>query len=82
MFSSTVNKYTKTIITIMIIMIINVKIFCKDIFAGSYFCEKRGLLFTTTLTYSKARKVLCDLFSTNQENDSEITFLAVATKIK
>ena len=63
-------------------MIINVKIFCKDIFAGSYFCEKRGLLFTTTLTYSKARKVLCDLFSTNQENDSEITFLAVATKIK
>ena len=66
----------------MIIMIINVKMFCKDIFAGSYFCEKMGLLFTTTLTYSKARKDLCDLFSTNQENDSEITFLAGATKIK
>ena len=44
--------------------------------------DKRGLLLTTTLTCCKARQVLCDLFSTNQESHSEMTFAVGATKIK
>ena len=42
---------------------------------------KKAVLHTTTLMHCKARKVLRDLFSTNQRNGSEIRFVAGATKI-
>ena len=42
---------------------------------------KKKILHTTTLKYCKARKVLRDLFSTNQGNGSEMRFVARATKI-
>ena len=41
---------------------------------------KKAVLYTTSLG-CKVRYVLCDLCSTNQENGSEITFVAGATKI-
>ena len=40
---------------------------------------RKGVLHTTTLV--QARKVLRDLFSTNQGNGSEMRFVAGATKI-
>ena len=43
---------------------------------------KKAVRHTTTLMQCKARQVLCDLFSTNQGNGSEIIFVAGATKIK
>ena len=42
---------------------------------------KKAVLRTTTLMHCKARQVLSDLLSTNQENGSEITFVAGATKV-
>ena len=38
-------------------------------------------MHTTTLMHCKARQVLRDLFSTNQGNGSEMTFVAGATKV-
>ena len=71
-------------------MIINVKICWKDIFVEFQWTafenkltsvKKKGLLHATTLMYCKARQVLCNQL-TNQENDSEMTFMPGATKIK
>ena len=42
---------------------------------------KKAVLHTTTLRHCKARQVLRNLFSTNQGNGSEITFVAEATKV-
>ena len=42
---------------------------------------KKAVLHITTLMHCKARKVLLDLFSTNQGNDSAVRFVAGATKI-
>ena len=42
---------------------------------------KKAVLHITTLKHCKAAKVLRDLFSTNQENGSEMRFVAGATKI-
>ena len=42
---------------------------------------KKAVLRTTTLMYCKARQVLHNLFSTNQGNGSDMTFVAGATKI-
>ena len=61
----------------------------KDIFEGFKYTAfennltfmKKAVLHTTTLMHSKSRQVLCDLFSTDQGNVSEMTFTAEATKI-
>ena len=45
-----------------------------------YFYEK-AVLHTTSLMDCKARQVLRNLFSTNQENGSEMIFVAGAPKI-
>ena len=42
---------------------------------------KKALLHTTTPMHCKARQVLRDLFSINQGNGSEMTFVAGATKV-
>ena len=42
---------------------------------------KKAVLHTTTLMHSKARKILRNLFSTNQGNGSVMRFVAGATKI-
>ena len=42
---------------------------------------KKAALHTITLIHCKARQVLCNLFSTNEGNGLEITFVAGATKI-
>ena len=42
---------------------------------------KKTVMHTTTLMDCKARQVLRDLFSTNQGNGSEMTFVAGASKI-
>ena len=72
------------------IIIINVKSFLEGhFFAGfqlTVFENKRtfmrkAVLRTTTLMHCKDRQVLCNLFSANQGNGSEITFVAGATKI-
>ena len=42
---------------------------------------KKAVMHTTTLMHCKARQVLRDLFSTNQGNGSEMTFVAGATKV-
>ena len=42
---------------------------------------KKAVLHTTTLTHCKVRHILRDLFSTEQGNDSEMTFVKGATKI-
>ena len=42
---------------------------------------KKTVMHTTTLMGCKARQVLRDLFSTNQGNGSEMTFVAGATKV-
>ena len=42
---------------------------------------KKTVLHTNNLMRCKARKVLRDLFSTNQGNGSEMRFVAGATKI-
>ena len=68
---------------------INVKVSWKDIFCGIQLTilenkrtfMKKAVLHITTLMHCKARKVLLDLFSTNQGNGSEIRFVAGATKI-
>ena len=72
-----------------IIIIITSKVSWKDISAG--FPEtvfenkipliKKTVLYTTTLMHCKARQVLRVLFSTNQGNGSDMTFVAAATKI-
>ena len=41
---------------------------------------KKVVLHTTTLKHCKAKQVLCDLFSTNQGNGSEMTFMTAGTK--
>ena len=72
------------------IIIINVKSFLERYFFAGFqltvfenkrtFMEK-AVLHTTTLMHCKARKLLRDLFSTNQGNGSEMRFVAGATKI-
>ena len=42
---------------------------------------KKAFLHTTTLMHCKARELLRDLYSTNQRNIPEITFVKGATKI-
>ena len=42
---------------------------------------KKAVPHTTTLMHCKARRVLRNLFGTNQANDSDMTFVAGATKI-
>ena len=42
---------------------------------------KKAALHTATPMYGKARQVLHDLFSINQGNGSEVTFVALATKV-
>ena len=42
---------------------------------------KKAALHMITLIHCKARQVLCNLFSTNEGNGLEITFVAGATKI-
>ena len=42
---------------------------------------KKAVLHKTTPMHCKAKQVLRDLFSTNQGNDSEMTFVAGATKV-
>ena len=42
---------------------------------------KKAVLHTTTLMHCKTRRLLRDLFSTNQGNGSEMRFVAGATKI-
>ena len=42
---------------------------------------KKAVLHATTQMHCKAGQVLRDLFSTNQGNGSEMTFVAGATKI-
>ena len=41
---------------------------------------EKAVLHTTTLMHCKARKVLRDLFSTNQGNGSEMGFVAGTLK--
>ena len=41
---------------------------------------KKAVLQTINLRHCKSKQVLRDIFSTNQGNDSELTFAAVATK--
>ena len=43
----------------------------------TYFCEK-----SCTLTYFKAKQVLRERFSTNQENDSKMIFVATANNLE
>ena len=83
----TVSKCTKTI---MIIIIINGKSFLERYFwrisiyifeNNLSFIKKEVVLHIVTLTHCKDRQVLHDLFSTNQGNGSETTFVAGATKI-
>ena len=57
---------------------ISIKRFRKYI----HFNENKAVLHTTTLMHCKARHVLRDLFSTNQRNDSEMTFATGDTKIR
>ena len=65
------------------------KVSWKDIFAGFEYTVfekklsfmKKAILRIITLVHYKARQVLLDLFSTNQGNGSEMTFVARATKI-
>ena len=42
---------------------------------------KKAVLLTTTLIHCKTRQVLRDLFSTNQGNDSKMTFVAGTNKV-
>ena len=43
---------------------------------------KKSCIAAITLIHYKSRQVERDIFSTNQRNDSELTFAAAATKIK
>ena len=43
---------------------------------------KKAVLHTTTPMHCKARQVLRDLFSANQGNGSEMTFVAGATNVR
>ena len=67
----------------MIIITINVKSILEWDFCGiqkqAYFCEKN--CSTATLTHCKDRRVLRNLFSTNQGNGIELIFVTGATKI-
>ena len=56
------------------------KTFLQD-FNKQLLLRKKAALHTTSLTQCKARHVLWNLLSTNQENDSEIIFPAETTKI-
>ena len=77
----TVNK---CITTVMIIIIINVKNFLERHFCGFQLTVleikrifmKKAVLHTISLIHCKARQVLRDLLSTNQENSSEMAFVA------
>ena len=42
---------------------------------------KKAILHTTTLMHCKARQVLRNLFSTNQGNGSEMTFVPGTNKV-
>ena len=42
---------------------------------------KKAALHTAVPVHGKARQVLHDLFSINQGNGSEVTFVALATKV-
>ena len=86
-FLSTVNEGT---ITIMLIIIINVKKFPGNTFFVGFqlqfsktnvLLRKKPVVHTTTLMHCKARQVFYELFSTNQGNGLDMTFVARATKI-
>ena len=47
----------------------------------TYFYEKKAVLHTTTLMQCKAGQVLRDLFSTDQGNGSDMTYVSGTTKI-
>ena len=93
-FLSTVNKCTITMIIIIInVKSFLERHFCSS-FLERHFCGititflkinvllwQKAVLHVTTLILCKARQVLRDLFNTNQGNDSDITFVAGATKI-
>ena len=69
----------------MIIIIINVKSFLERHFSGiSIYSFENNVTFIKkmycTLMHYKARQVLRNLFSTNQRNSLETTFVAGATK--
>ena len=94
LFLSTVNKCTITVIIIIInVKSFLERHFCSS-FLERHFCGititflkinvllwQKAVLHVTTLILCKARQVLRDLFNTNQGNDSDITFVAGATKI-
>ena len=61
-------KFFLSTVTMIVIIIINVKNILRDF-------HKQ---FSTTLGHCKARHVLRDLFSTNQGNVSDTTFVAGA----
>ena len=68
------------------IIIINVKKtsfagFQLPVFENKFTFMEKAVLHTTTLTHRKVRQILRDLFSTEQRNDSEMTFGEGATKI-
>ena len=65
------------------------KVSWKDIFEGFQLSAfenkstfiKKAVLNTSAQMDCKARHVLCDLFSSNRRNGSDMTFVAGATKI-
>ena len=72
------------------VIIINVKSLRKRHFLGDFskqclkinlLLRKKSVTHTTTPMNCKARHVLLDLFSINQGNGSEMTFVAVTTKV-
>ena len=75
-------------ITIMIIIIINVKCFLErhlqdfnKVLENKLILIKKAVLHTTTLMCCNTRQVLRNLFSANQGNGSKMKFMATATKI-
>ena len=55
--------------------------FKLTVFENKLTFVKKSVLHITTLVHCKARQVFHDLFSANQGNGSDMTFVAGATKI-
>ena len=55
--------------------------FQQTVFKNKPTFMKKAVLHKTTLMHSKARQVLRDLFSCNQGNGSEMTFVVEADKV-
>ena len=51
------------------------------VFENKHTFMKKAILHTITLMHCKDRQVLRDVFSTNQGNGSDMTFVAGAIKI-